>query len=277
MSPTIITVRDVGVELGGNPVLRTVGLTAAPGEIVAVIGANGAGKSTLLRCLAGLQPPGSGELDVLGGPPRDDSAFWRDVVLVGDEPAWYPGLTAREHLELVRAVHMPPRLEVDAALELFDLERRADASPLTLSTGQRQRLSLASALLRPSRLLLLDEPERGLDSAFRQRLAAILMDYAASGGTVVMATHDLGLAGATGARQAVLADGHLDDGRTAAGRATTPHPDNGRTGDERAADGRAGTGHGGEGTGHGGEGTGHGGGGHAAGRGTADGRAAGGA
>ena len=206
----IITVHGVGVELGGNPILRDVGLTAVPGEIIAVIGVNGAGKSTLLRCLAGLQPPSSGELDVLGGPPRDDSAFWRDVVLMGDEPAWYPGLTVREHLELVRTVHASPRLEVEATLGLFDLQERADASPLTLSTGQRQRLSLASALLRPSRLLLLDEPERGLDAAFRQRLATILTEYAAAGGTVVMATHDLQLAEATLARQIVLTAGRVE-------------------------------------------------------------------
>ncbi|WP_371780474.1 ABC transporter ATP-binding protein [Streptosporangium subroseum] len=208
-------VRGVGVELGGNPVLTGVDLTAVPGEIVAVIGVNGAGKSTLLRCLAGLQPPGSGELDVLGGPPRDDSAFWRDVVLTGDEPAWYPGLTVREHLELVRTVHASPRFEVEAALGLFDLKERADASPLTLSTGQRQRLSLAAALLRPSRLLLLDEPERGLDAAFRRRLAAILTEYAAAGGTVVMATHDLQLAEATLARRFVLADGRVEQAEQA--------------------------------------------------------------
>jgi ABC-2 type transport system ATP-binding protein len=206
----IITVHGVGVELGGNPILRDVELTAVPGEIIALIGVNGAGKSTLLRCLAGLQPPGSGELHVLGGPPRDDPAFWRDVVLMGDEPAWYPGLTVREHLELVRTVHSSPRFDVEAALELFDLKERADASPLTLSTGQRQRLSLAAALLRPSRLLLLDEPERGLDAAFRQRLATILTEYAVAGGTVVMATHDLQLAEAALARQLVLTAGRVE-------------------------------------------------------------------
>ncbi|MEV4242392.1 ABC transporter ATP-binding protein [Streptosporangium canum] len=237
MPTPIITARDIEVDLGGNPVLRDVGLTAVPGEIVAVIGANGAGKSTLLRCLAGLQLPASGELDVLGGPPRDDSAFWRDVVLVGDEPAWYPGLTVREHLELMRAVHTPPRLEVDAALGLFDLERRADASPLTLSTGQRQRLSLANALLRPSRLLLLDEPERGLDSTFRQHLATILREYATAGGTVIMATHDLRLAEATLARQVVLTDGHAADGRPRSGHSGDGHPGNGRPRNEPPEDG----------------------------------------
>ncbi|NKY97876.1 heme ABC exporter ATP-binding protein CcmA [Nocardiopsis alborubida] len=189
MSEPIIVARDVDVELGGVPVLRGVDLTVAPGEVVAVLGANGVGKTTLLRCLAGLQRT-AGEVSVLGRPPVDEPGFWREVALVGDEPTWYPGLTVREHLELMRAVHGPGRLEVAAAVELFELSGCADRAPSSLSTGQRQRLSLAMALLRPSRLLLLDEPERGLDAAFRGRLAGLLAEYAADGGTVVMVTHD---------------------------------------------------------------------------------------
>ncbi|GGL18235.1 SkfA peptide export ATP-binding protein SkfE [Sphaerisporangium melleum] len=204
MSEVIVAARGVEVTLGGVPVLRNAGFTAAAGEIVAVLGENGAGKSTLLRCLAGLHPPLRGRIDVLGGPPVDAAVFWRRVALVGDEPAWYPGLSVQEHLELAGVVHPGGRLTVGAALEVFALDGRADMSPLTLSTGQRQRLSLAMALLRPSRLLLLDEPERGLDTAFRARLAEILTGYADEGGTVVMATHDLTLATATRARLVTL-------------------------------------------------------------------------
>ncbi|TDD15338.1 heme ABC exporter ATP-binding protein CcmA [Nonomuraea diastatica] len=194
MYESIIEVTGLAVELGANPVLQDLRLTVAPGEIVAVVGPNGCGKSTLLRCLAGLQPATSGEVRVFGEPPADDARFWARVALLGDEPAWYPGLTAREHLELMVAVHTTPRMTVDAALDVFALAERDDAAPLNLSTGQRQRLCLAATLLRPSTLLLLDEPERGLDSAFRSRLAGLLDDYAAEGGTVVMATHDDGLA-----------------------------------------------------------------------------------
>ncbi|MEV0590655.1 heme ABC exporter ATP-binding protein CcmA [Nonomuraea cavernae] len=204
MSEMIIAAHGVEVELGDTPVLRDVGLVAAAGEVVAVLGENGAGKSTLLRCLAGLRPPLRGLIEVLSGPPVDAAEFWERVVLVGDEPAWYPGLSVQEHLELMSAVHRDARLTVGEALDMFELRGRAELSPLTLSTGQRQRLSLAMALLRPSRLLLLDEPERGLDAAFRARLAAILQGYAGDGGTVVMATHDLQLATATGARLITL-------------------------------------------------------------------------
>jgi ABC-2 type transport system ATP-binding protein len=191
---SIIRVADLTVELGGNPVLRELDLAVAAGEIVAVVGPNGSGKSTLLRCLAGLQPVTSGEVLVFGEPPVDDAPFWRRVALLADEPAWYPGLTAREHLELMAAVHPVTRMAVEPALEVFDLRERADAAPLNLSTGQRQRLCLAATLLRPSTLLLLDEPERGLDAAFRDRLGDLLDAYAGEGGTVVMATHDPGLA-----------------------------------------------------------------------------------
>ncbi|MFD3685907.1 heme ABC exporter ATP-binding protein CcmA [Nocardiopsis sp. NPDC058631] len=189
MTEPIIVARDVGVQLGGAPVLSGVDLTVTPGEVVAVLGANGVGKTTLLRCLAGLQQA-TGNISVLGRPPADEPDFWRDIALVGDEPTWYPGLTVREHLELMRAVHGHGRLEAGAALHLFELPGCADRAPTSLSTGQRQRLSLAMALLRPSRLLLLDEPERGLDTAFRERLAKLLTEYAANGGTVVMVTHD---------------------------------------------------------------------------------------
>ncbi|MEV4392387.1 heme ABC exporter ATP-binding protein CcmA [Nonomuraea sp. NPDC049607] len=194
MSGLIIDVAGLSVELGGNPVLRGLELAVEPGEIVAVVGPNGSGKSTLLRCLAGLQPATSGEVRVFGAVPADDASFWRRVALLGDEPAWYPGLTAREHLELMGAVHAEARMTVESALEEFALTERADAPPLNLSTGQRQRLCLAATLLRPSTLLLLDEPERGLDAGFRVRLAQLLEEYADEGGTVVMATHDQTLA-----------------------------------------------------------------------------------
>ncbi|GIH92500.1 heme ABC exporter ATP-binding protein CcmA [Planobispora siamensis] len=210
MSEAIIVTRGVEVTLGGNPVLQGVDLEVAHGEIVAVTGPNGVGKSTLLRCLAGLRTADAGEVAVLGGPPRDEPAFWREVALVADEPAWYPGLTVREHLELMAAVHAGPRMDIGEALESFGLASRADAVPPALSTGQRQRLLLAMTLLRPSRVLLLDEPERGLDAEFRRRLAEILTDYAAEGGTVVMATHDPGLAEAARSRRVALADGRAE-------------------------------------------------------------------
>jgi ABC-type multidrug transport system ATPase subunit len=208
----VVAVRGVRVGYGSFAVLEDVDLTVAAREIVAVTGVNGAGKSTLLSCLAGLHQPAAGSVTVLGAPPRDDAAFWRAVALVADQPTWYPGLTLREHLELVRLTHEPVRgwcLPADELIEVFGLPGRADAVPFDLSSGQRQRLSLAAALARPSRLLLLDEPEQSLDPGFRTELAALLRQYAGHGGTVVMATHDLDFAAAAGARLVLVADGQM--------------------------------------------------------------------
>lgn len=223
VEPLAVAVRGLRVAFGGHTVLRDVDLAVASGEVVAVSGVNGAGKSTLLRCLAGLLRPAAGELAVFGAPPRDDPAFWRAVALVADEPAWYPGLTAREHLELVRLTHEPARgwrLPSGELLETFGLADRADAAPLILSSGQRQRLSLAAALARPSSLLLLDEPEQSLDAEFRRRLAGLLASgYAAHGGAVLMATHDHAFAATARARRITL-----DEGRAvpAGGSETAP-------------------------------------------------------
>jgi ABC-2 type transport system ATP-binding protein len=208
-----VAAHGIRVAYGKTVVLDQVDLAVAAGEIAAVTGINGAGKSTLLRCLAGLHRPTAGTLSVLGSPPRDDAGFWRAVALVADQPTWYPGLTVREHLELVRLTNQPISgwcLSADELIDVFGLATRADAVPLDLSSGQRQRLSLAAALARPSRLLLLDEPEQSLDSGFRRDLAGLLRrGYAAHGGTVVMATHDLDFAIAADSRQVPLADGMI--------------------------------------------------------------------
>ena len=210
---TVVAVRGLRVAYGSIVVLADIELTVTAGEIVAVTGVNGVGKSTLLTCLAGLHRPAAGTMSVLGGAPRDDPAFWRSVALVADQPTWYPGLTVREHLELIRLTHQPLRgwcLPADELIDFFGLQARADASPLDMSSGQRQRLSLAAALARPSSLLLLDEPEQSLDADFRLELAGLLREgYADHGGTVIMATHDQDFAVAAGAREVRLSEGTI--------------------------------------------------------------------
>jgi len=216
MAKPVVAVSGLRMAYGDVVVLDEVDLTAAAGEIVAVTGVNGVGKSTLLSCLAGFRRPKAGTVSVLGGPPRDDAAFWRAVAHVADQPTWYPGLTVREHLELIRMTNEPLTgwcLPSDELIDTFGLTARADASPLSLSSGQRQRLSLAAALARPSELLLLDEPEQSLDAGFRLELATVLSEgYAGNGGAVVMATHDHEFAEAASARQIELADGRITGG-----------------------------------------------------------------
>jgi ABC-type multidrug transport system ATPase subunit len=196
-----VEVEDLQAGYGGPPVLVDVNLTVPAGEGVCVVGDNGIGKSTLLRCVSGLQQPEAGAIRVFGGDPGATVEFWRAVVTTVEPPTWYPGLTAREHAELVCRAHGqdPAEAGIDEALERFGLAGHADAIPPSLSSGQKQRLTLAIAMLRPSSLLILDEPEQRLDKEGRALVAALLTDYLAGGGSLLMASHDDDFAAASGA------------------------------------------------------------------------------
>lgn len=197
----VVEAVGLSVRLAGYPVFSDVNLTVPPGEIVAVLGDIGSGKSTLLKVLAG-KVPFDGTVRVLGRAP-DDPSLETEVALVAGETEWEPGATVLQILELARARvddipdswPIPPRV-----MEAFALADRVDDQPYTLSQGLRQRLALAAGFCRPSKVLLVDDPEFGLDQTFRPMLAEILQGYAARGGAIVMGTHDLDLAVAAKAR-----------------------------------------------------------------------------
>jgi ABC-type multidrug transport system ATPase subunit len=190
------------VSYGSTPVLIDVALQVPIGAGVCVTGENGIGKSTLLRCISSLQRPDQGRIRVFGNSPGSTPEFWRQVATTVEPPTWYPGLTVREHAELVCRAHGqdPDEAGVDAALESFGLAGHADAIPPSLSSGQKQRLTLAITLLRPSSLLILDEPEQRLDHQGRESVAAMLSQYVSNGGTLLMASHDDVFSAASGAR-----------------------------------------------------------------------------
>jgi ABC-2 type transport system ATP-binding protein len=187
-----VEVDGLYVSYGSTPVLVDIALTVPAGGGVCVTGENGIGKSTLLRCVSSLQQPDEGTIRVFGGDPGSTPEFWRAVVTTVEPPTWYPGLTAREHAELVCRAHGmdPADAGIDEALEKFGLAGHGDAIPPSLSSGQKQRLTLAIALLRPSSLLILDEPEQRLDPEGRASVAGLLADYIKSGGSLLMASHD---------------------------------------------------------------------------------------
>jgi ABC-2 type transport system ATP-binding protein len=195
-----VAVEGLCVSYGSTPVLVDVGLAVPAGHGVCVTGENGIGKSTLLRCIASLQRPDRGVIRVFGRPPGSTADFWRDVVTTVEPPTWYPGLTVREHAELVCRANgqNPDDAGVDEALQRFGLGRHTDAIPPSLSSGQKQRLTLTLALLRPSSLLILDEPEQRLDPEGRAYVAGLLGDYVKGGGSVLMASHDEAFATASG-------------------------------------------------------------------------------
>jgi ABC-2 type transport system ATP-binding protein len=196
-----VEVSGLYVSYGSTPVLVDVALTVPVGGGVCVTGENGIGKSTLLRCISSLQRPDQGRIRVFGNSPGSTPEFWRAVVSTVEPPTWYPGLTVREHAELVCRAHGqdPDHAGAAEALERFGLATHTDAIPPSMSSGQKQRLTLALALLRPSSLLILDEPEQRLDPEGRVMVAEMLADYRKDGGTLLMASHDDVFAEASGA------------------------------------------------------------------------------
>lgn len=201
-----VDVRQVTVRYGSTLVLDGIDLQIPEGAAVALVGENGSGKSTLLRCVTGLQEPSAGDISVFGTAPGCGATFWRHVATTGESPSWYQGLTVREHLDLVRVVNGgdPGDGHIDELCVTLGLIGLCDSLPSTLSSGQRQRFLLAATLVRPSRLLVLDEPEQRLDARIKGAIAAHLRMYVQAGGTLVMASHDDGFRAGVGAGEVVL-------------------------------------------------------------------------
>lgn len=202
-------IRELSKSFGGRLVLARVSLSVGAGETVAVVGPNGSGKTTLLRAVLGTDPPTSGEV-LLNGRPLDERQPWvrAEVAAVLDDMGWFPDVTSAEHLDLLARGfgNRSPEDAVDAALDTLRLGRVADQVPATLSSGQRRRLALATTLVRPFSLLLLDEPEQRLDVEGRHWLTEHLRGLASCGVAILMACHDEQLRRAVGAREVQLSD-----------------------------------------------------------------------
>jgi len=188
------------------PVLREVSLALPKGSFLAVVGANGAGKSTLLSLLSGVLRPPRGRVflegrDVATMAPRvltakvghvfqnPEHQFVSDTVAGELAYSLRPDAGPRALARLTRA----QRGLVDVWLERLGLSALAEANPFSLSHGQKRRLSVAAMLIRGQSVLVLDEPTLGQDEAQAQLLMAMVEEFRARGGSVIMVTHDMRL------------------------------------------------------------------------------------
>jgi heme exporter protein A len=177
---------DVRRRFGRLAVLAGVSGAAGPGEVLLVTGPNGSGKSTLLRCLAGLLAPDAGTIEYREeGQAFDLAERRRRVGLVAPDLAFYAELTVRENLDFFARLR---RVGIDRGLALLGrLGLPADRTAGTLSSGMRQRLRWAWALLHAPRLLLLDEPFQNFDAAGESAARGLLAEHLAGGGLAVIA------------------------------------------------------------------------------------------
>jgi len=168
-------------------------LDVAAGEAVALTGRNGAGKSTVLRCLVGADRPDSGTIQVEGlAVSETNPQIRRDVAAVIDDLDFFPDLSVVEHLDLLARAHGVPDPDhaVDEILHEVQLVAQSGQLPPTLSSGERRRLALATAFVRPRKLLILDEPEQRLDVEGVAWLAERLVAERNRGLAIVMASHE---------------------------------------------------------------------------------------
>jgi sulfonate transport system ATP-binding protein len=196
--------RVVGLSrsFGTRRILDDLDLDIAPGEFLALIGRSGSGKSTLLRALAGLDRELTGELTVNG-----------TVAVAFQEPRLVPWKRVWANVGLGLRV-ADPKSVAGGALAEVGLTERADAWPLTLSGGEAQRASLARALVREPRLLLLDEPFSALDALTRIAMHRLVLRlWAHHEPAVLLVTHDVDEALALADRVLVLASGRITYGR----------------------------------------------------------------
>ena len=184
----MIRARDLVVTLGGRRVLDHVGLDVAQGEAVALVGANGAGKTTILRCLLGLVRY-RGEVRVGGIDAAVDPIGAKRLIGYLPQVPTFCEETARGSLRFIAALRGASQRELPALLERVGLAAHAGRPVRNFSTGMRQRLSLAAALVGAPSVLILDEPTASLDLKGQVEIAALLKGLQTDGLTLLLASH----------------------------------------------------------------------------------------
>jgi ABC-2 type transport system ATP-binding protein len=189
----VLKVSKLSKAYGSHAIVSDFSLEVWPGDAVALTGRNGAGKSTILRCLVGADKADGGTIEICGNRLREsDPAVRRDMATVIDDLDFFPDLSVVEHLDLLARAHGLPDAEgaVDDVLHEVQLVAQSGQLPGTLSSGQRRRLALATAFVRPRKLLILDEPEQRLDVEGVEWLAQRLRAEREAGLAIVMASHE---------------------------------------------------------------------------------------
>ena len=228
---TAVLARDLGKRFGETWAVRGLDLRVFRGEVYGILGPNGAGKTTTLRMMAGLLIPSEGEVLIAGqAPASEPMAVRRKLGFLTGDTRLYDRLTPREMLTFFGRLHQLPAERLRARVELLvdqlglvEFERRPCG---TLSTGQKQRVNIARALLHDPEVLVMDEPTAGLDIISADFILRWIRQCREDGRGVVFSTHILAETELICDRVGILHQGRLvQEGRTseliAAAGATT--------------------------------------------------------
>jgi ABC-2 type transport system ATP-binding protein len=190
--------------------VRNVSLAVGAGEVYGFLGPNGAGKSTTIRMLLSLISPSAGDVRLFGCDLSEDRSVLRRVGSLVDGGAFYPFLSGRRNLQVLAKTHGGGAERIDALLDQVGLGRDAGRKVKGYSTGMRQRLGVAAALLNDPDLVILDEPVNGLDAAGIQEMRALIRSLSADHGkTVFLSSHLLHEVQQVCDRVAIISQGEI--------------------------------------------------------------------
>lgn len=191
--------------------LDDLNLTIQEGDFFALLGQNGAGKSTLMYCLLGLLRPTSGAVRVLGHVPRLGSPMFRDIGYLPEEPHYHAYLTVGEAVSYYVALSGIPvdKSKIDSMLDRLGLLEHRRLLISRCSKGMKQKVGIAQCVLHAPRLLVLDEPMRGLDPSAVHVFRELLLDMNHQGTTVIMSSHLLSEVELVANRVAIIDRGRL--------------------------------------------------------------------
>ncbi len=206
---TIVETHSLTKRYGsGVLAVDSVDMSVRRGEVYGFLGPNGAGKTTTLRMLVGLIRPTSGTATVAGHTPGSPAGLNRIGSLI-ESPGFYPYLSGRENLRVVADLASVNTKRVEEVLDIVELRSRAGRKFGTYSTGMKQRLGVAAALLKDPELLILDEPTNGLDPQGMAEMRKLIKDIGQGDRTVLLSSHLLGEVEQICDRVGVISNGRL--------------------------------------------------------------------
>lgn len=195
--------------------LTDISFSISPGEIFTLLGPNGAGKTTLIRILSGLILPHKGTVSICGHDVllREYDARKAIGLVLGDERTFYFRLSGAQNLEFFGGLfgvrRSVLRKRVQEVLQLVGLEKEAGLQFMRYSTGMRKRLNMARALLHEPQVLLLDEPNSGVDPESARKIRGIILELKEKGRTILLTTHNMEEAERMSDRIGFLKEGRL--------------------------------------------------------------------
>ena len=185
---TILTINHLTKKYGSLTAVNDLSFTIKKGNVYGILGPNGSGKSTTLGMVLNVVNKTSGDFHWFDGSKSTHEAL-KKVGAIIEHPNFYPYMTASQNLALVCKIKEVSKAKVDEKLEIVGLLDRKDSKFRTFSLGMKQRLAIASALLNDPEILILDEPTNGLDPQGIHQIREIIRKIAATGTTILLASH----------------------------------------------------------------------------------------